>query len=124
MAAQGLLNALTIHRQVGNRRSEGFALENLAVVYRDTGRSAQSEAMLQQALAVHRAVNNRRNEGITSCEFALLQQALGRLSEARESWKNGTAILTSLKDVPEMKRLETTMRQDCAKVGRPTLDTP
>lgn len=53
-----LLEALSLHRQALNRRSEGVALADLAETELGAGRLAQAEAFLEQALPILRETRN------------------------------------------------------------------
>lgn len=54
--------ALAIHREVGNRRDEGYALGNLGLLHAGQGRWPEARQNFEQALAAHREVGNRRHE--------------------------------------------------------------
>ncbi len=52
-----------MHREVGNRRFEGYALGDLGRLHREQGRWADARACLEQALAIARETADRRIEG-------------------------------------------------------------
>jgi predicted ATPase len=91
-AAKRYEQALAIHREVGNRRSEGVTIGNLAGLYREQGRTQEALEDLQQALAIAREVGNRRGEGITLAELASLHHAQSRTQEALEHYHQALAI--------------------------------
>ena len=44
--------ALAIHRQVGDRRNEGAALANLALLHQEQGRIEEAQAHFEAALVI------------------------------------------------------------------------
>mgnify|MGYP003428754964 CR=1 FL=1 len=64
-AETAAVQALAIHREIGNRCGEAVALENLANVLRNTGRVESAEASYEQALTIYRETGDRRAEGMS-----------------------------------------------------------
>ncbi|MBE7491775.1 MAG: tetratricopeptide repeat protein [Planctomycetes bacterium] len=91
-AQSAFTQSLAIAREVGNRRSEGMALGNLASVYRDTGRVEQAERTHEQALAVHREVGNRSFEGMALGNLANVYRETGRVEQAERTYERALAI--------------------------------
>ena len=63
------LQAVHLHRQEGNRGSEGRCLGNLGINYRKRGEFSKAQSAYEQALAIHREVGDqhlRRSCSITS----------------------------------------------------------
>jgi predicted ATPase/class 3 adenylate cyclase/Tfp pilus assembly protein PilF len=84
--------ALTIAREVGNRRSEGITLANLANLHREQDRNPEALEHFQQALAIAREVGNRREEGLVLGSLANLYRQHGRIPEALEHYQQALAI--------------------------------
>jgi hypothetical protein len=74
-----------VHRELGNRRSEGIAVTNLADLERDRGGNARAMALYRRAIGVHREVGNRRFEAICLLNQALLMMEMQTFEPARES---------------------------------------
>jgi len=70
--------ALHIHRQVGNRRSEGSTLSNLAGLCHFQGDLVQAASGYEQALDVYREIGDRRGEAHVLSNLALLFSQTGR----------------------------------------------
>ena len=92
-AERTFVQALAIFREVGDRRSEGLVLGNLAGIHHETGRAEQAERTYGQALAIHREVGNRRFEGVTLTNLATLYHATGRIEQAERTFGDALAIL-------------------------------
>src|SRR6185369_13189249 len=78
-----LEQALTIHRELGNRRFEGATLINLAGHRHSAGDFDVALVLYTEALEINREVGNRQFEGETLSEMARLQFDRGDLAEAR-----------------------------------------
>lgn len=97
--ARELLNrALALHREAGDRRSEGIVLANLGSLHREEGRVTEAEEHLLRALAIHREVANSRREGMVLINLGLLCLEQGRMSESREHSARALAILREAGD--------------------------
>ena len=93
-----------ISREGGDRRGDGIALGNLAIVYRDTGRLENAERAYQEALALLRNVGDEPSLGTHTCELALCLLLRSRRREAEELWRQGTTILKRVAASRELKR--------------------
>ncbi|MBE7493259.1 MAG: tetratricopeptide repeat protein, partial [Planctomycetes bacterium] len=91
-AQSAFTQALKTAREVGNRRSEGLALGNLALVYHETGRVEQAERMHEQALAIAREVGDRRFEGVTLGNLANVYLETGRAEQAERMYEQALAM--------------------------------
>ena len=56
--------ALAVHRDVGNRGSEGAVLGNLGILRRAQGRMGEARAFYDAALALAREIGARYSEGV------------------------------------------------------------
>jgi len=74
--------ALTIHREVGNRVVEATTLNNIGMVYRALGDNRRALEYFEQALPIHREVGNRAVEATTLFNIATIRQAEGNYAEA------------------------------------------
>ncbi len=83
---------LAIHREVGNRRSEGNDTSNLGNARREQGRLDESLGQFERALGILREVGNRRVEGIVLSNLGLLQADHGNVAEARIQLESALAI--------------------------------
>lgn len=118
------MQALAIHRQTGNRRSEGIARGNFAGMLRLAGQPQRAVNMYEAALAIHRDVNNRSYEGGHLCYYALCFLDLHRREQAMSAWRAGTSILEGLGDQLQMSRARDAMRNLCRQAGVAPLDAP
>lgn len=84
--------ALANARQVGDRRSEGVVLVNLAVVSHQQGRPDDARTLTEQALAAHREIGNMRVEAMTlnNLGHMLLRRQLR--DEARRCYERALAL--------------------------------
>ena len=73
--------ALSIHREVGNRRLEAIALGNLGPIHLIQGRVAQAQACHEDAIAIARQVGNPRHESFLLCSLGILHHSQGRMEE-------------------------------------------
>ena len=85
--------ALAIHREVGARRFEGQALDNLARLCFTQGEMEAARAHFEAALAIHREVGNRRAEGIVLGHLSSLHLEESRIEAARELLSKGETLL-------------------------------
>lgn len=66
--------ALTINREVKNRRSEARVLNNIGETYEKLGRSKEALRYYQQALTIERAIKDRKDEVTTLSNIARLHR--------------------------------------------------
>ena len=86
--------ALAIHRELGNRRSEGISHINLGDLSRDLQQSGQAMSHYENALRILREVGARRFEGIALVSLASLHQELGELDRRpSRSYREGLGVL-------------------------------
>ena len=61
--------ALTISREIGDRRGEGADLGNLGLAYADLGETRKAIEYYEQALAIAREIGDKQNEGECTLQF-------------------------------------------------------
>jgi tetratricopeptide (TPR) repeat protein len=84
--------ALSIHREVGDRRAEGLVLGNLGGLHHEKGKVAEALTHYERSLAIAREVGNRRNEGHVLSKLGTLHKEQGRIAEALTHFEQAIAI--------------------------------
>lgn len=102
-AERCFLGAMDLSVRVLDRRREGIALSNLAVVLHERGQLDEARAAWERSLAMHREVVNRRFEGFAAGGLGVLAHETGRRDEARLLATEALAIFREVGD----KRFET-----------------
>ncbi len=88
-----------MHREVGNRRFEGYALGDLGRLHRERGRWADARACLEQALAIARETADRRIEGSELLNLGELFLLQGHADgAAREAFAQAESVLREVGD--------------------------
>ena len=90
--------ALTIAREVGDRRAEGVALGTRAHLDHQRGLTKEAEDCGKEALAIAREVGDRRDESIALGRLAYLNHSQGRLDEALELHQQALVIAREVGD--------------------------
>ena len=90
--------ALDIYRDLGNRRLEGLALGNLAVLYHTTGLLDEARRCYGEGLAIARQVGNRRSEGSMLGNLGIVLRDLGNMEEGRDNISAAVAIARGIGD--------------------------
>ena len=114
------LEALTIHREFGDRRSQGVVLGNLGVLHNRMGRNEESRAYnlgtlrqmegqreearehYEAAIAILREVQVPRQEAIVLCSLGSLHDEEGRVEEARASFVESERLLREVDEIIEL----------------------
>jgi len=84
--------ALAIAREVGDRRSEGITLGNLALLHREQGCIPKALGHYKQSLAIAREVGARRSEASTLGNLAILHQEQSRIPEALDHFHQALVV--------------------------------
>jgi len=84
--------ALTIHREVSDRRGELGALNNLALAVGRMGETARSKEYLEQALPLCRETGDRFAEGVVLFNLAAALQGQGAYEQAISCYEQSLAI--------------------------------
>jgi DNA-binding SARP family transcriptional activator len=88
-----LEEALSIHRQVGDRRGELGALNNLALItFRQGYPHARSRTYLEQALLLCREIGDRFAEAVVVFNLAVNSHRQGDYRQARDCYEQSLAI--------------------------------
>ncbi len=81
------VEALRLHRQLGDRDGEGILLRSQAIRHRQSGQVEEARALCAQALMLHRATGNRRREALVECSFAIIDLGRGHVEDARARYE-------------------------------------
>lgn len=85
-------SALSISREVGERRSEGLAHSGLGNLHITQGRVQEALVHYEAALAIHRMNGNRRSEGTVLGHLGNLHRGQGRTEVARLHYEEALAV--------------------------------
>ena len=91
--------ALSILREVGGKRDQGQAANNLAFTYLILGRYEEAVAALLDALQVQREAGRRYGEGVALCNLGEAYLELGRYDEAIVCSQEALAIVREVGSV-------------------------
>lgn len=89
---------LVIARDIGDRRSEGAALGNLAMAYGATRKSRQAIKLNEDYLAISREMGDRRNEATALWNMSLLLGQLGERARAIRCAEEALTIREQIED--------------------------
>ncbi|MFQ5855444.1 MAG: tetratricopeptide repeat protein [Anaerolineae bacterium] len=90
--------ALTILRQVGDRRGEGNVLGDLGLAYAELGETRRAIWFYEQQLAIAHQIGDRRGEGNALGNLGLAFKNLGDLHRAIEFYHKAVAIAREIGD--------------------------
>ena len=90
-------NALTIDREIGDRRGEGSVLGNLGVEYAELGETRRAIQFYEQQLAIAREIGDRRGEGI-ALNMSLAQAQLSEKAQAIHHAEQALIIYDQIED--------------------------
>ncbi|MEZ4294708.1 MAG: winged helix-turn-helix domain-containing protein [Polyangiaceae bacterium] len=105
--------AIELSQKVLDRRREGIAWSNLAVVMHERGLLGPAREVWERSLAIHREVVHRRFEGFAVGGIGVLLHEEGRVDEARLCATEALAIFREVGDL----RFETIGRARLAVLG-------
>jgi DNA-binding SARP family transcriptional activator/Tfp pilus assembly protein PilF len=91
--------ALAILREIGDKRDQGQAANNLAFCYLILGRHEEAVEALLDALKLQRELGRRYGEGVALCNLAEAYLELGRPDEAITSAREALTILREVGSV-------------------------
>jgi DNA-binding SARP family transcriptional activator len=95
-AATRSQQALTLAREVGAGRIEGYALYNLGRVELNRGLFGKGAELLEQALGMHRAAGDRMGEAQDLQYMGSALASDGRLADASDVWARSRIIFETL----------------------------
>jgi Tfp pilus assembly protein PilF len=90
--------ALGLFREIGDRRSEGAALQNLGSAAASQGNYGESRAMLEQALRCCRETDDRYGESSVLGELGNIARAQGDYGHARDYLTQALHLHSSIGD--------------------------
>jgi tetratricopeptide (TPR) repeat protein len=93
-----LERAAAAAREIGDRRGEGNALDNLGVAYRHLGESRHAIELHEQALVIAREIGDRFGEGTALGNLGSDYAALGESRRALDHHKQYLAIMREIGD--------------------------
>ena len=94
----GHLAALSIARDIGDRRGEATCLRNLGIVTTFLGELAGASACFEEALSIARQIGDRTLEGRCAGGLGLAAIFLGRYKESRTSLEDALSIAREVGD--------------------------
>jgi len=96
--ARTLEAALTIAREMGDRRHEAISLQHRGVLHASTGDVERGRMDFEEALALHRLVANLSGEAQTLYAEARLEFEVGGLEKALSKITEASSVIESLDD--------------------------
>ncbi|MEG5033964.1 CHAT domain-containing tetratricopeptide repeat protein, partial [Microcoleus sp. AT3-D2] len=88
---------LAIAREIKDRQSQGAALGNLGIAYRNLGDYAKEIEYQQQWLAIAREIKDRQSQGAALGNLGIAYLSLGDYAKAIEYTQQGLAIAREIK---------------------------
>jgi predicted ATPase/Tfp pilus assembly protein PilF len=90
--------AITLAREVGDRRSEGVWLSSLGDLHRRQGRMPEAQEHVEAAITLAREVGDRRHEGHRLGNLGNLAREQGRMAEAQAHYEAAITIAREVGD--------------------------
>ncbi|MEM9218951.1 MAG: CHAT domain-containing protein [Cyanobacteria bacterium P01_F01_bin.150] len=90
--------ALVLHRQRGDRQSEGFTLNNLGLVYRTQANYPEALAVYEEAAIIFAELELPKYQAILLNNVGLVYTQLGQYDRARQTYKDGLALSRNIGD--------------------------
>ena len=97
-ALQSWQKALTIYREIGDRKGEAKSLGNLGVAYDSLGEYPKAIEKYQQSLAIKREIGDRKGEANSLGNLGIAYQNLGDYPKAIEFHQQSLAIKQEIGD--------------------------
>ncbi|MFT7518565.1 MAG: putative ATPase/Tfp pilus assembly protein PilF [Kiritimatiellia bacterium] len=88
-----MLQAVSIHRHVGNRAAEASALGNIGTTYIRMGDMHEAERFYLAALAIDREIGDRHGESVTLGNLANVMHHEGRTEEAATTFLDAVDVM-------------------------------
>ena len=114
-----LEQALTLRRNVGDKRSEALTM---LITWSDTPRPRRRAArgrLLRQALALYQGTGDKRGEAVAIGDLAAAEAALKRYPEARSSTGAARWRASARSATAATRPAPSTSRSNCARQRRP-----
>jgi len=116
--------ALSVHREIGDRTGEVDALNTLSAAYRGMGRFGEAVGYSRQALSIMRETGDRHGEGITLTKLGAALCAEGRTDAARRCWRDAVAILEGLASPKAAEARMLLEKLDAGEADQHVAETP
>ncbi len=97
-AREAFEQALSLCRQIGDRREEGIALNNIGELYAALGNKERALELYQQALTIHREVKNRGGESTALTNIGWAYSDVDQMDLAREKYEEALRIRREIND--------------------------
>ena len=95
-ALESIKQALTIHREIKDRRGEGADLGNIGVVYAKLDQYQTALESIKQALTIHREIKDRRGEGNDLNNIGVVYKYLGKYQKAKAAFQDSVTIFETI----------------------------
>ena len=97
-ALQSFQQALTIYREIKDRKGQAFSLNYIAIVKRTLGDNIESLEFYKQALYIFRKIGDRLNEGTVLNNIGKVHEGLGQYPQALEFYQQALSIRQEVGD--------------------------
>ena len=97
-ALQSFQQALTIYREIKDRKGQAFSLNYIAIVKRTLGDNIESLEFYKQALYIFREIGDRLNEGTVLNNIGKVHESLGQYPQALEFYQQALTIRKQVGD--------------------------
>ena len=97
-ALQSFQQALTIYREIKDRKGQAFSLNYIAIVKRTLGDNIESLEFYKQALYIFREIGDRLNEGTVLNNIGKVHEGLGQYPQALEFYQQALSIRQEVGD--------------------------
>ncbi len=101
IALYNTMSAWQLAHQIGNKRAESLALENLSKIYNYLGKFQESQKILEQALALAQSIQSWDIAYQLQHNLGYLYKKLGKLKQAQN------AYLSAIKTIEEIQKNST-----------------
>ena len=116
--ARDYLNqALTIHREIGNRSSEASALASLGEVLSLVGKPDSARLTVSRSLKIYRETGDKFFEGIMLLQISELLYDRTRINEALDTLREARSILAGIGDTQNVLLTDTWIGLATARTG-------
>jgi CHAT domain-containing protein len=97
-ALQSFQQALTIYREIKERKGEALSLNYIAIVKRTLGDNIESLEFYKQALYIFREIDDRLNEGTVLNNIGIVHENLGKYPQALKFYQQALTIRKQVGD--------------------------
>jgi eukaryotic-like serine/threonine-protein kinase len=89
---------LAIAREIGSRKAESSALNNMALVLDQRGDAEEARKMFEKALSIFREVSDKNNYAITLTNIAGIMNEEGDLTGAKKTYDQALTLFREIND--------------------------